>query len=53
MGNDSTRWLLLYLRYSWLGFSSLDLYFIDKQEGKTIIKVIKEVKKAKDEIQNS
>lgn len=27
--------------------------FIDKQESKTIIKVIKEVKKAKDEIQNS
>lgn len=27
--------------------------FIDKQEGKTIVEVIKEVKKAKDNIQNS
>ncbi|WP_267530654.1 hypothetical protein [Acinetobacter oleivorans] len=27
--------------------------FIDKQEGKTIVEVIKEVKKAKDDIQNS
>ncbi|ENU41848.1 hypothetical protein F985_02735 [Acinetobacter seifertii] len=27
--------------------------FIDKQEGKTIVEVIKEVKKAKDEIKNS
>ena len=26
--------------------------FIDKQEGKTIVEVIKEVKKAKDDIQN-
>jgi len=53
LGNDHTMWILLHMRFAWLGYCEMDINFINKQEGKTIVEVMKDLKKAKDDLQNS
>ncbi len=53
MGDDGTRWFLLRLRIPGWALVRWTFNFINKQEGKTIIEVIKEVKKARSDIENS
>ncbi len=52
MGDDCSRWvLLLFVDYP-VGLWSVGFFnFIDKQEGKTIVEVIKEFKKARKDIE--